>query len=100
MTARERLAEQQAELVRALLADGAVPAGFNPTRVRIQAVALHAKRRRVAERLSPDLADTLGDQLAELFDRWAATHPRRAGVGFREDLRSFAAWLAEHGHLP
>jgi len=93
-TDRERLAARQAELVRALLAGGPVPAGFDARRVRVEAAALHSKRRRVAEQLRPDLADALDDRFAELFDRWAAANPRRAGVSFRDDLAAFADWLA------
>lgn len=94
MTARERLAARQAELARALLAGGPVPPGFDARRVRVEAVALRNKRRRVAEQLRPDLVDALGDRFAELFDRWAATHPRRAGVSFRADLEAFEEWAS------
>ena len=100
MTARDRLASRQAELVRALLAGGPVPTGFDEHRVRVEATALNNKRRRIAEQLRPDLADALDDRFAEVFDRWAATHPHRAGVSFHEDLESFAAWLSRHSHLP
>jgi hypothetical protein len=96
---RERLATRQAELVRALLADGPVPEGFDPRRVRVEAAALHNKRRRIAEQLRPDLADTFDDRFAELFDRWAAENPRRAGVSFHEDLATFANWLTTNGHM-
>lgn len=94
MTARDRLAARQAELVRALLANGPVPEGFDRERVRVEAAALHAKRRSVAARLRPDLAEALGDRFGELFDAWAATHPRRSGVSFHADLADFAAWVA------
>lgn len=94
------LASRQAELVRALLVGGPVPAGFDERRVRVEAAALGNKRRRTAEQLRPDLVDALDDRFAELFDRWAASHPRRAGVSFHEDLEAFAAWLTRHSHLP
>jgi hypothetical protein len=93
------LGERQAELVRALLAGGPVPTGFDPERVRIEARALHAKRRDVAERLRPDLVEALGDRFGPLFDEWAADRPRRTGVSFRADLEEFAAWLTRNGHL-
>ncbi|OLF15551.1 hypothetical protein [Actinophytocola xanthii] len=89
------LAARQAELVRALLADGPVPAGFDPDRVRAEAAALLAKRRGVAARLRPDLAATLGDRFRPLFDTWARENPRRAGESFRADLDAFARWLQE-----
>ncbi|MCT2585466.1 hypothetical protein [Actinophytocola gossypii] len=97
MTARDELAARQAELVRALLAGGPVPPGFDPDRIRVEAAALHAKRRAVAERLRPDLADDLGEDFGTLFDTWAATRPRRAGVSFRADLADFASWLSSRG---
>jgi hypothetical protein len=97
---RERLAARQAELVRALVAGGPVPPGFDQRRVRVEAAALNNKRRRVAEQLRPDLVDALDDRFADLFDRWAATHPRRAGVSFHADLTAFADWLIEGNHLP
>ncbi|GAB3438980.1 hypothetical protein [Actinophytocola sediminis] len=99
MGERERLGREQAALVRALLAGGAVPAGFDPERVRIEARALHAKRRGIAERLRPDLVEALGERFGPLFDEWAADRPRRSGVSFRADLEEFAAWLTETGHL-
>lgn len=96
----EELAARQAELVRALLAGGPIPPGFDEHRVRVEAAALNNKRRRIAEQLRPDLADALDDRFTELFNRWAASHPRRTGVSFREDLENFAAWLTREGHLP
>jgi hypothetical protein len=100
VTARERLAARQAALVRSLLAGAPPPPGFDPRRVRVEAAALLAKRRRVAEQLRPDLADTLDDRFAELFDRWAATNPHRAGVSVHEELRAFADWVVEQArHL-
>lgn len=99
MTARDRLAVQQAELARALLAGGPAPPGFDEQRLRAEAAALHNKRRRVAELLRPDLTDALDDRFAELFDRWAAGNPRRTGVPFRADLAAFADWLTAEGHL-
>lgn len=99
MSERDRLASRQAELARALLADGPVPAGFDPARVRVEARALHAKRRKVAARLRPDLAEALGERFAPLFDEWATGRPRRAGVSFRADLEQFARWLADAGHV-
>lgn len=100
MTDRERLAARQAELARALLAGGAVPAGFDAHRVRVEATALHAKRRGITEKFLPEVTEHLGDRFTELFDTWAANHPRRTGTSFRADAADFATWLTEHGHLP
>jgi hypothetical protein len=92
--ARADLAARQAELLTALLAGGPVPPGFDPHRIRVEAHALHAKRRSVAMRLRPDLVDELAERFAPLFDEWAAGRPRRTGTSFYADLDEFAGWLA------
>jgi hypothetical protein len=99
VSARDDLARRQAELVRALLAGGPAPDGFDAERIAIEARALHAKRRGVAEQVRPDLSEALGERFGPLFDEWAAGRPRRAGVSFRVDLEDFARWLTEAGHL-
>jgi len=98
--ARDRLAARQAELARALLAGGPVPTGFDAHRIRVEAIALHAKRRAVTERFLPDVIDALDGRYRDLFDTWAADQPRRTGVSFLADAAAFADWLSEHGHLP
>ncbi|GAB3478750.1 hypothetical protein GCM10027521_13040 [Amycolatopsis cihanbeyliensis] len=97
MTARDHLARQQAELLRALLAGERPPAGFPPDRVRAEAAALLGQRRRITEALRPDLAERLGDRYRPLFDAYAAAHPRAQGTGARQDADNFAAWLAARG---
>lgn len=99
MTAREDLAARQLALVRALLADGPVPAGFDAHRIEVEAAALRAKRRAIAARLRPDLADHLAERFAPLFDAWAIGHPKRADLTFRADLERFGSWLYAEGHL-
>lgn len=100
MTARDDLAARQLALVRALLAAGPVPPGFDARRVGAEAAALLAKRRAVAARLRADLADHLGDGFRPLFDTWAAGHPKPAGLSFSADLDRFESWLRVEGHLP
>jgi len=97
---RARLAAAQTALVRALLAGDAAPAGFDPERLRVEAAALLAKRRRTVERIRPDILDDLGARFTELFDNWATANPRRDGISARADADEFAAWLAAHDHLP
>lgn len=97
---RDRLAARQAELARALLAGGPVPAGFDGHRIRVEATALHAKRRGITERFLADVVERLDGRHGELFDTWAADHPRRTGTSFRADAAAFADWLIDHGHLP
>ncbi|MBB5894589.1 hypothetical protein ACFFS4_36780 [Kutzneria kofuensis] len=96
---RDRLAAQQAELLRALLAGAPTPAGFDDDRLHAQAHALLAKRSRVTWHLRPDLADDLGDRFGPLFAEYAAAHPKSVGVRARQDADRFGLWLVEKGHL-
>ena len=97
---RERLAAQQAELLRALLAGAPTPDGFDDHRIRAQAHALLAKRRRIAWHLRPDLADELGDRFGPLFTEYAADHPKVVGLRARQDAERFGLWLVAQGYLP
>lgn len=99
-TQRERLAAAQAELLRAVLADGAVPAGFDERRLKIEARSLLAKRRGIVAMLDPEVADALGERFRPLFDGYARAHPRRSGSRAREDAADFAHWAREQGELP
>ncbi|HTI25617.1 MAG TPA: hypothetical protein VL652_31805 [Kutzneria sp.] len=96
---RSQLAAQQAALLRALLADGPLPAGFDSGRLRAQADALLSKRRRVIWHLRPDLAAELGDRFAPLFADYALVHPKTVQVRMREDAERFGLWLVAQGHL-
>ncbi|RZS43624.1 hypothetical protein EV193_102605 [Herbihabitans rhizosphaerae] len=96
---REELAEQQAALLRALLAGGEVPPGFDAERLRVEADALLAKRRRVVAMLRPDLPEALGARYRELFDTYGRAHPRHVGTGMRADANAFADWLRERGEI-
>ncbi|WP_447006553.1 hypothetical protein ACRAKI_08790 [Saccharothrix isguenensis] len=97
---RDRLAAAQAGLLRALMADGAPPPGFDEDRLRIEKRALRNKRRGIVEMLRPDVADELGDRFRPVFDAYAEAHPKEDGVRFREDAARFAEWAVAQGHLP
>lgn len=97
MNARQRLAHQQAQLLRALLADGPPPPGFDSARLAIEAGVLRAKRRGIVARLRPDLPGALGEAFGPLFDDYAAENPRADGVRARQDADLFAEWLAAQG---
>jgi hypothetical protein len=99
VTARDDLAARQAALVRALLAGGPVPDGFDARRVGVEATALRSKRRSVAAHLRPDLVDRLDDRFRSLFDTWAVAHPKPVDLSFRADLDRFEDWLYTFGHL-
>ena len=96
---RSELAAQQALLLRALLADGPAPSGFDSGRLRAQADALLSKRRRVVWHLRPDLASALDDRFGSLFAEYALRHPKTVDVRARQDADRFGLWLVEQGHL-
>ncbi|MFE2751894.1 hypothetical protein ACFXGA_07800 [Actinosynnema sp. NPDC059335] len=96
---RDRLAAAQAELLRALLADGDAPAGFDEERLRVERRALLNKRRGIVEMLRPDVAAELGERFRPLFDAYARAHPKEVGTRFREDAARFAEWAVRRGEL-
>lgn len=96
---REQLAIAQAELLRALLADGPVPPGFDPERLRVEAEALLSKRRRVVAMLEPEACADLGDRFVRLFNEYGRAHPRQVGTRARADAAAFVEWSRQQGHL-
>lgn len=93
---REHLAAQQEQLLAALLGQAQDPPGFDHDQLRVQQRALLNKRRRVVEKLRPDLADDLGDDFRRLFDTYATDHPRHPDQRARADAAAFACWLKRH----
>jgi hypothetical protein len=80
-----------------------LPGGRAPARVAVQAEALIAKRRRVAQRAWPELAAALGDTFAPAFEEYARATPRRtrpASDRARPDAVEFALHLSRRGLLP
>jgi hypothetical protein len=98
-TAPERLAAEQAALVRALVAGGPVPDGFDPGRVRATAAALARKRAREVASTWPALAADLGEAFTGRFAAYAAGRPPPATGGSLADGLAFARHLARHGRL-
>jgi hypothetical protein len=97
---RERLAAEQAALVRALVGGGPVPSGFDPDRVRATSAALARKRAREVARAWPALAAELGRDFTAAFLAHAAGTPPPAGGGALADGLAFADSLARRGRLP
>ncbi|KZB80616.1 hypothetical protein [Amycolatopsis regifaucium] len=97
---RERLAGQQAQLLKALLAGGEAPAGFDAGRLHIEANVLRNKQSRLAAYLRPDLAETLGDRFGALFREYAASHPKTDAIRARAYADAFGTWLVERGEVP
>jgi hypothetical protein len=96
---RERLAAEQAALVRSLVAGGPVPDGFDPDRVRATAAALARKRAREVARVWPALAADLGDSFTDRFVAYAAGRPSPTPGGALADGLAFARDLARRGRL-
>ncbi|WP_261377322.1 hypothetical protein, partial [Amycolatopsis bartoniae] len=96
---RDRLAAAQAALLHTLLADAPPPPGFDVDRLRVEAEALRAKRRRVVAKLAAEECRRLGERFPALFDEYARAHPRADGTRAREDARAFVQWARRHGHL-
>ena len=97
---RERLAAEQAALVRALVGGGPVPGGFDPGRVRATSAALARKRAREVARAWPALAAELGQDFTAAFLAHAAGTPPSARGGALADALAFADALARRGRLP
>jgi hypothetical protein len=96
---RERLAAEQAALVRALVAGDPVPGGFDPGRVAATSAALARKRGRDVARAWPALAGDLGEGFTGRFLAYAARRPPPARGGALADGLAFARELARQGHL-
>jgi len=91
--ARKSLAATQAELVRALVAQGPIPTGFDQSRIRATARSLVNKRRQALEHAWPKLVRGMGDPFVERFCTFAAEHPLPASASTLADGRAYLAWL-------
>jgi hypothetical protein len=91
---RERLAAEQAALVRALVDGGPVPDGFDPDRVRATSTAPARKRAREVARAWPVLAAELGEDFTGRFLAFAAGRPPPGRGGALADGLAFARALA------
>ncbi|MFF0490194.1 hypothetical protein ACFYTQ_14340 [Nocardia sp. NPDC004068] len=89
----EPLADQQAALVRALVAGGPIPAGFDADAVTATAHALLHKRAREIAHRYPLLAHACGPAFTAEFLAWARTRPKTTTA-------ADAAAFAEHRGLP
>jgi hypothetical protein len=98
--ARERLAQAQAALARALAQGAPVPEGFDVERVQDTARTLLSKRRRWVERSWPRLAAALGDTFRPRFEAWARENPMALEASALADGRRFAEALLTAGGFP
>jgi hypothetical protein len=91
---QEGLASRQADLVRALAGDGAVPAGFDFDRLQACRGALAQKRATAVARAWPALARELGDRFTSLFAQYAEQGGLPARGGPLADGLWFVRFLA------
>ncbi len=80
------LAQRQAALVAALVANGEVPAGFDPARVLATRRALLRKRARTVAVAWPLLAASYGQAWPEVFVAWADGRPPAGAYRDGEDF--------------
>lgn len=92
-TARQLLVKQQADLVRALVARGPVPAGFDAQRVQAAARSLVNKRRQSVARAWPKLVEAVGATFVAAFTQYAEANPLPACANAFADGRAFLRWL-------
>jgi hypothetical protein len=79
----------QADLVRALVAGGPAPAGFDAAAVEAAARSLIGKRRREAARAWPAVSACLGEEYGAFFDAHARRTPPPLEGGPLADGRAF-----------
>jgi hypothetical protein len=97
---RSDLARQQAELLQALLADGPAPAGFDASRLQVEANVLRRKHGKVLAYQRPELAEALGERFGPLFTEFNAGRPKRDTERSGSYADEFVTWLIASGHLP
>jgi hypothetical protein len=97
--ARQQLARAQAQLLGALVAGAAAPAGFDGERLAAAAESLVSKRARAVARAWPRLARAMSGEFAGRFASYARAHPLTGDGSPLADGRAFAAWLEREGRL-
>ena len=95
--AREALARQQADLVRAIQLGQPAPARIDPSKLQFAQESLARKRMRSVQKSWPEIARYLADQFQCQFKAYAATNPTSQDAG--TDGYHFARWLKANGLL-
>ncbi|MFC0450289.1 hypothetical protein [Rhodococcus jostii] len=91
------LADRQAALVRALVAAGESPGGFDRDALDTVSTALLRKRSGEVGNHVPHVREACGDRFFALFSAWAAGRPK---VSTHADADAFTAHLRSIGELP
>ncbi len=94
---RDRLAAMQAIFLQALTGSGAVPEGFDASRIEALGESLASKRMRSMGRAWPALAASLGAEFAIRFAAFAVMNPLPGQGGPLADGRAFARSLTSRG---
>ncbi len=89
---REALRKRQSQLLRALVAEGPVPEGYDPQRMQLAAASLANKRAREVAQSWAAMVAELPDY-ARLFRTYAALYVRPPGGSPVWDGYRFAHWL-------
>lgn len=90
------LGERQEALIRALVAGGELPEGFDKDEAAVVSAALLQRAGEVAHHL-PVVRHTLGDRYLQLFTAWADGRPKSSS---HADAQAFVAHLQDIGELP
>jgi hypothetical protein len=93
---RATLRLAQRDIVRALVAGGDVPAGWDASRVEAAAHALAHKRARAAAGVWPGVHEAMGEDYFPQFIRYARANPLPPS-GALADGRRFVRWGQQHG---
>lgn len=88
------LAEQQAEVMAALLRRGPIPPGFDAQRMHAAASVLASKRAKGVARAWPSLEHMLGAEWPMFFQRYGQHVHAPAQGGALADGRAFVRWLS------
>ena len=91
------LGERQEALIRALVAGGELPEGFDKDGAAVVSAALLRKRAGEVAHHLPVVRHTLGDRYLQLFTAWAGGRPKTSS---RSDAQAFVAHLQDIGELP
>ncbi|WP_280468893.1 hypothetical protein [Nocardia cyriacigeorgica] len=86
----QALADQQAALVRALVAGAATPPGFDDEALRAAETALLRKRAGILARHNPMLAHSAGPDFEQRFVAWARGRPK---TSTHSDITGFAEYV-------
>lgn len=91
------LGERQEALIRALVAGGELPEGFDTDDAAVVSAALLRKRAGEVAQHLPVVRHILGDRYLGLFTAWAQGRPKTTS---HADAQAFGAHLQDIGELP